>query len=170
MHQPNDLTVAADGGVFLSDPDWKKNGGRVWYFRQGQKLPRIVAEDLVTPNGIELSPDGKHLFVGESHTRRIWKFRVGAGGAISDKRLLATVEGGSPDGMRMSSSGELWIAVHGAGSLARIDEDGTVTKFPTRGGKPSNLTLLPGRGDLLYVTEQEKGCVEILATSGRRGH
>ena len=40
---------------------------------------------MTTTNGIDLSPDGKTLYVGESETREIWAYRID-GGRLADAR------------------------------------------------------------------------------------
>src|SRR5262249_7279744 len=65
MNQPNDLAIAPDGTLYASDPDWGKSTGQVWKIDTKGKATR-VAEKMGTTNGIEVSPDGKTLYVNES--------------------------------------------------------------------------------------------------------
>ena len=41
-----------------------------------------------TTNGIEVSPDGKTLYVNESVQRNVWAFTIESDGALKDKRLV----------------------------------------------------------------------------------
>ena len=34
FNQPNDLTVAADGTIYASDPNWKRHDGQIWRVRE----------------------------------------------------------------------------------------------------------------------------------------
>src|SRR5206468_2694698 len=86
MHQPNDLAIAPDGILYASDPDWAKGTGQVWRIDRDGKTAR-VAEKMGTTNGIEVSPDGKTLYVNESVQRNVWAFDIGPDGGLSKKRL-----------------------------------------------------------------------------------
>src|SRR5438445_4939044 len=58
MNQPNDLAIAPDDTLYASDPSWDKSTGQIWRIdRQGKTS--LVAENLGTTNGIEVSSDGK---------------------------------------------------------------------------------------------------------------
>jgi hypothetical protein len=50
---------------------------------------RIVATDLLLPNGQALSRDGRTLLVAESAGQRITAFELAPDGAITDRRLWA---------------------------------------------------------------------------------
>src|SRR5450631_1240500 len=74
FNQPNDLTVAADGTIYASDPHWKRHDGQIWRISKsadgnvvGEKM--TAERPMSTTNGIDLSSDGKTLYVGESDTR-----------------------------------------------------------------------------------------------------
>ncbi|MEA2897908.1 MAG: hypothetical protein QOJ84_3523 [Bradyrhizobium sp.] len=73
FNQPNDMTIARDGTIYASDPNWKGRSGQVW--RIAKDPDGSVAGDIMTApramgttNGIDLSPDGRTLYVGESGT------------------------------------------------------------------------------------------------------
>ena len=106
MTQPNDLAIGADGTLYASDPDWKNNTGRVWHVAPDGKVT-LAADAMGTANGIELSPDGRLLYVGESVQRVIWVFDVGPGGALSGKRRFASFPDFGMDGMRVDVDGNL---------------------------------------------------------------
>ena len=81
FNQPNDLTVAADGTLYASDPHWKRRDGQIWRITRGPDgngVGEVMSSTrkMATTNGIDLSPDGKTLYVGESETREIWAYRV----------------------------------------------------------------------------------------------
>jgi gluconolactonase len=67
MSQPNDLAIARDGTLYASDPNWKARTGQLWRIDRDGKVTRL-AENMGTTNGIEVSPDGKTLYVNESGT------------------------------------------------------------------------------------------------------
>src|SRR5207249_3311065 len=62
MHQPNDLAIASDGTLYASDPNWNDGTGQLWRIDKDGSVKRI-AEKMGTANGIEVSPDGRTLYV-----------------------------------------------------------------------------------------------------------
>jgi gluconolactonase len=162
MSQPNDLAVTKDGKIFLSDPDWSRNKGKVWLAGAGRS-PQIASDNMGTTNGIELSTDEKFLYVNESTQRKVWRFKVAADGKLSEKTLLHTFSEGEPDGMKVGPGGSLFIALNTVGKIARLNENGKLHSIiQTNGINPSNLTFVPGEKNRIYVTQQENGCVEAL--------
>jgi gluconolactonase len=75
MNQPNDLAIAPDGTLFASDPSWKEGTGQIWRIDRDGKTT-LLASALGTSNGIEVSPDGKTLFVNESVQRNVWAWTI----------------------------------------------------------------------------------------------
>src|SRR5207245_1200312 len=78
MNQPNDLAIDAGGTLYASDPNWKEKTGQLWRIDRDGKVTRL-AEEMGTTNGIDVSPDGKTLYVNESQQRNIWAFDITPG-------------------------------------------------------------------------------------------
>src|SRR3954454_17210535 len=71
FNQPNDLAIAADGTLYASDP--RGGTGQVCRITRGpdgkgRGTVLSAARTLGRTNGIDLSPDGQTLYVGESKT------------------------------------------------------------------------------------------------------
>jgi sugar lactone lactonase YvrE len=156
MNQPNDLAVSPDGTLYASDPNWKQGTGQIWRVDREGKVA-LVAEKMGTTNGIEVSPDGKTLYVNESVQRNIWAFDIGRDGALSGKRLLKKFENYGFDGMRCDVDGNLYITRHGKGTVIALSPAGEVRhEIDVLGDKPSNLCFGGPDGRTVYVTEVEK--------------
>ncbi|SHG62117.1 Sugar lactone lactonase YvrE [Massilia sp. CF038] len=157
MYQPNDLAITADGVLYASDPDWKNNGGQVWRIDTAGKA-RVVATGMGTANGIEVSPDGRTLYVGESVQRIIWAFAIDSDGSLSGKRVFARFADFGLDGMRTDVDGNLYVTRHGKGTVVKLSPKGRVLReIALPGSKPSNLAFGGPDGRTVYVTEMEKG-------------
>lgn len=157
MKQPNDLAITADGVLYASDPNWEDNTGKVWRIGRDGAVT-LAADKLGTANGIEVSPDGRTLYVNESVQRTVWAFRIGADGALSDKRLLKRFDDFGLDGMRSDVDGNLYIARHGKGTVVKLAPDGKVLReIRLPGAKPSNICFGGPDGRTAYVTEVEHG-------------
>lgn len=156
MNQPNDLAIASDGTLYASDPDWGKNTGQIWRIDTKGKVERVAA-DMGTTNGIEVSPDGKTLYVNESVQRNVWAFDISPDGSLSRKRLLKKFPDHGFDGMRCDVDGNLYITRHGKGTVAILSPTGKVLReIDVLGPSPSNLCFGGPDGRTVYVTEANK--------------
>ena len=83
----------------------------VYYYDASGKVTRII-DDLERPNGILVSPDGKHLYVAEPNKRELYRYKIEKAGIISDKKLIFTgdeeLDGGGPDGMAHDVHGNIY--------------------------------------------------------------
>jgi len=137
LNSPNDIVCAKDGAIWFTDPSFGISGH--W---EGEpavpelphavyRLPadggplRRVIDDLKAPNGLAFSPDESELYVVESRAephRRLWAYRVGADGGLSNKRLVIyAADGGALDGIAVDVEGHIWC---GYGSTGRVPSAG----------------------------------------------
>jgi gluconolactonase len=157
MNQPNDLAIAPDGTLYASDPDWKNSTGQLWRIGRDRKAVRL-AKGMGTTNGIEVSPDGKRLYVNESVQRNVWAFDIGVDGGIANKRLIKQFPDHGFDGMRCDAEGNLYITRHGKGTVVKMTPKGEVLQeIDVLGTKPSNLCFGGPDGRTIYVTEVDHG-------------
>jgi gluconolactonase len=156
MNQPNDLAVAPDGVLYASDPDWKNKHGQIWRIATTGTVTR-VARDMGTTNGIEVSPDGKSLYVNESVQRNIWAFDITPGGGLSNQRLIRQFTDYGFDGMRCDIDGTLYITRHGKGTVIKMTPEGEILReIAVLGGNPTNICFGGPDGCTAYVTEAEQ--------------
>jgi sugar lactone lactonase YvrE len=107
-----------------------------------------------TTNGIEVSPDGRTLYVNESNQKNVWAFRITETGDLADKRLLKKFDDFGFDGMRCDVDGNLYITRHGKGTVAVVSPAGElIREIDVLGSKPSNLCFGGLDGRTVYVTE-----------------
>jgi gluconolactonase len=155
LNSPNDVIVASDGAVWFTDPPFGLMGNYEGYKSKseiGQNVYRIdgetgkatiVADDVLGPNGLCFSPDGRLLYVVESRgipNRKILAYDVTDGGRrIANKRVLIDAGPGTPDGMRCDFDGNLWCG-WGMGDPAL---DGVMVFAAD--GKPIGRIALPER-------------------------
>ena len=155
MNQPNDLALAPDGTLFASDPNWKESTGQLWRIGTDGKVTRLAA-NMGTTNGIEVSPDGKKLYVNESRQRNVWVFDIQPDGSLANKTLLKKFPDFGFDGMRCDVDGNLFITRHGKGTVVVLSPAGKILReIDVLGAKPSNLCFGGPDGRTVYVTEVE---------------
>jgi len=157
MNQPNDLAIGPDGTLWASDPAWGKNTGQIWRVDSRGSVTR-AAKDLGTTNGIEVSPDGKTLYVNESVQRNVWAFTISDQGELVEQRLFKRFSDYGFDGMRCDVDSNLYITRHGKGTVVKLSQRGEILQeINVLGSKPSNICFGGPDGRTAYVTEMEHG-------------
>lgn len=160
MSQPNDLTIAPNGTIYLSDPNWGESSGRIWMVNASREIVLLEA-DMGTTNGIEVSPDGRHLYVNESVQRNIWKYDITKDGKITNKTKFLIFADFGMDGMRCDEKGNLYVTRYEKGTIAIISPEGNILKeIQLKGKKPSNITFGGADGKTCFVTMADRGCLE----------
>ena len=111
-----------------------------------------------TANGIEVSPDGKTLYVNESVQRNIWAYDIGADGALTGKRLLQRFDD-FRHGRHARRRG--WEFVRDALQQGHGGQAVTAGQAAARdcraGRQPSNISFGGPDGRTAYVTEVVQG-------------
>jgi signal peptidase len=169
MNQPNDLTIARDGTIYASDPNWKGRSGQIWRITkaadgsaQGQVM--TAARAMGTTNGIDLSPDGSTLYVGESNSGQIWSYTID-GNELANAKLVKTFEPDTIDGVRTDVTGKLLIARIREGTIAVMKPNGTIQKeVALKGKEPTNLAFGGNDGRTVLVTQRQGGFIESFRT------
>src|SRR3546814_12047076 len=93
------------------------------------------------PNGIGLSPDGSTLYVAETYSAHLWRFRLSAPGVI-DRTAGMDAHGGTLVGrggpgqflasLAVDSGGYFFVASPGGGAILG---------FPPGGGPPAVMKM-----------------------------
>jgi len=89
-----------------------------------------VAEDPVyLTNGVAFSPDDRWMYFADSHHKTIYRYDFDlAAGRISNRRPIATITEGVPDGSCVDAEGFLWNAQFDAGRVVRYAPDGRLDR------------------------------------------
>ena len=92
---------------------------------------RVVADELMFPNGIVVTDGGRTLIVAETRSVpcRLTAFRVLPDGSLTGRRTLAEFGAGElPDGLAVDAAGGIWVAMPFSGQVVQVNSDGAVTK------------------------------------------
>ena len=169
FNQPNDLTIATDGTIYASDPRWKQHDGQIWRIAKsadgnvvGEKM--TADRPMSTTNGIDLSPDGKILYVGESDTREIWSYRIDGSRLLSAK-LIKRFDDFGIDGLRTDTEGNLFVARILKGTIAVLSPGGKLKReIKLSAAEPTNLAFGGDDGKTVFVAQRQGGFVESFRT------
>lgn len=160
MNQPNDIAITDEGVLFASDPNWKASTGKLWRIDTDGTVT-LLEDGMGTTNGIEVSPDGKRLYVNETEQRNVWVYDLAEDNSIHNKRLLIQFPDYGLDGMRCDVAGNLYVTRFGKGTVVKLSAEGEVIReIRLHGAKCTNLTFGGPDGRTCYVTEAEKGNLE----------
>ena len=168
FNSPNDVVRRNDGVIFFTDPPYGLKGinespVKEMRFNGVFRLDpdgsvHLVDDGLSFPNGVELSPDGRTLYVSNSDpTRPVWMaYSLDARGAVIEKRVFADASDlvaqnlpGLPDGMTITADGTLFAT--GPGGVLVLAPDGRRLGRIETGSKVANCAF-GDDGRTLYMT------------------
>lgn len=115
-------------GTMRLQADVKDPGG-VLYCLGHDGAARAHLDGFMTQNGLAWSPDGRVMYVSDSHPsiRTIWAFDFDRDeGAFSNRRVFCDDLPGRPDGAAMDVDGCYWIAATDAGKVLRLTPQGRI--------------------------------------------
>jgi gluconolactonase len=167
---PNDIVVAKDDAVYLTDNDFGlRDGGQnpdkqlpngIWRIKDGKST--MVLDAMVLggiPNGIVLSPDEKYLYANAG--QRMMRYEMKPDGSLGPGSLF-TQGPGIGDGMKVDTLGNVYSTSGAGPGIVRITSPtGTLLGYlnlPIVGGEPkrqicaTNVAFGDPDGKSLYVT------------------
>lgn len=136
LNGPNDVWVAPDGSIYFTDPFYKRSWWKhtdmpqdkqcVYFLSPDHKILKRIAEDLIQPNGIVGTPDGKTLYVADIRDNKTWSYSINADGTLDNKKLFCEL---GSDGMTIDTKGNIYLTGKG------------VTVFDRNGKKIGNIPV-----------------------------
>lgn len=151
FNSPNDLWVDPAGGVYFTDPRYgprenlPQDGEHVYYLSPDRKTVTRVMNDMVRPNGIIGTGDGK-LYVADAGAGQTYVCQVNPDGTLSDKKLFAPQ---GSDGVTLDERGNLYLT----GDAVNVyDPNGQLIHTLAVPEKPSNLCFGGKDKKTLFIT------------------
>ncbi len=169
----NDIVVDGRGNVYVNNVNFDFPGGQPEPGLIAVATPdgqvRQVADDVMFPNGMAVTPDNATLIVAESYAARLTAFDIASDGSLSGQRSWADLGDGVPDGICLDAEGAVWYADVPHQRCVRVAEGGEVLQtvdvdrgcFACMLGGPTGRTL--------YITANEWKGPEHMADDSRTG-
>ncbi len=120
LNGPNDVWLRPDGGLYFSDPFYKRDYWKrgpieqdvhgVYYLPPDHKKLTRVVSDLTQPNGIIGTPDGKTLYVADIDAKKTYAYDIQKNGELKNKHLFCEL---GSDGMTIDNEGNVYLTGQG---------------------------------------------------------
>ena len=157
LNAPNDLWRDKKGGIYFTDPIYKKEeselaGSYVFYLPPDSKEPIIVVADMTGPNGIVGTKDGSLLYVADYSGRRTFVFKVKDDGTLYDKKLFVPI---GADGIELDEQGNLYLTDLSGKGVNIVDSEGKKIGYISVPNSTSNICFGGKDGKTLFITARD---------------
>lgn len=145
-------------GTMVMDMSLAATDGKLYRYDARSGALDMIRDEMITPNGLAFSPDGRTMYVSDSHPARqaVWAYDYDVdSGTPSNGRLFVdmNVYPGRPDGAAMDEDGCYWICGNDAGQVHRFTPDGRLDRSVAVPFAKPAMCAFGGRAlDTLYVT------------------
>ena len=160
LNGPNDLWVDPNGGVYFTDPFYKRDyWGRnekqiekenVYYLPPNRSEVRVAAGGFIRPNGIIGSPDGRRLYVADLSGRQTYVYEIGTNGVLSNRKPFVSM---GSDGMTLDAEGNVYLT--GRGVTVFDSEGKQIDQIPINKGWTANVCFGGARFRTLFITAMD---------------
>lgn len=161
LNGPNDLWIAPDGGIYFTDPLYKRDywtrnpamqqdGQHVYYLAPSATEPIRVTTDLKQPNGIRGTPDGKLLYVADIAAGKTYRYQINPDGTLTDKTLFCSM---GSDGMTMDNEGNLYLTGRGVTVFNPAGQQ--IDHIDVAKGWTANVCFGGANRDTLFITASD---------------
>jgi gluconolactonase len=157
LNGPNDVWLRPDGGVYFTDPFYKRDYWKrgpieqdsegVYYLTPDHKKLTRVVSDLQKPNGIIGTPDGKTLYVADIRGNKTYAYDIKHDGTLSHKRLFCEL---GSDGMTIDSEGNVYLTGKGVTVFDKAGKQ--VAQIPVQEAWTANVCFGGADSHTLFIT------------------
>jgi sugar lactone lactonase YvrE len=148
-------------GTMVRDMSLAQPAGGL-YRMDSHALSAPQVSGLVTQNGLGFSPDGKTMYLSDSHpsVQQIWTLPLHDDGSLGERSLFVDMRDvpGRPDGGAVDADGCYWICGNDAGVVHRFTPDGRLDRSITVPTSKPSMCSFGGPGlDVLFITSIRPG-------------
>jgi gluconolactonase len=160
LNGPNDLWVHPDETIYFTDPYYQRpywtrkkpdlEKENVYLLRKGNKQPIVAAADIVKPNGIVGTPDGRYLYVADIGAGKTYKYYIDKDGSLSNRQLFAAQ---GSDGMTLDNRGNLYLTGNGVTVYDPLGKK--ILHIPVPAKWTANICFGGKERNILFITASE---------------
>ena len=150
-------------GTMVLDMGLGKADGHLYRYTSEGGISAPVVSDLIVQNGLGFSPDGRTMYLSDSHPSRqlVWAFDYDTdSGTPTRQRLFVDMNAhpGRPDGAAVDVDGGYWICGNDAGFVHRFTPQGKLDRSIALPMAKPSMCAFGGVGmDTLLVTSIAAG-------------
>jgi len=172
LNSPNDLVYRSDGTLFFTDPPFGRLKAEtrpvgsvpfhprdlefagVYSIHNGRL--QLLTTEFTGPNGIALSPDEKHLYIGnwDDNKKTVYRYDLNADGTIANGKLFfdfTSIKGEDAiDGVKVDVEGNVYVSA--PGGLHIVSADGRHLGTIITPQHAHNMAWGDEDGKTLYLT------------------
>jgi len=174
LNGPNDLWVDASGGIYFTDPFYKRPwwsheepeqaARRVYYLGPNADTPKIVIDDnFEQPNGIIGSADGKTLYVSDIGAKKTYVYTIRKDANLSNKKIFTDM---GSDGMTLDNRGNVYLTGDGVTIFNSKGEQIEHIAVPEKW--TANVTFGGPNQKILFITAMDSVYTLEMAVNGVR--
>jgi len=158
----NDMVMDHLGRAYVGNFGFDLNGGEspkptVLICVDPGGSARIVAENMMFPNGAVITPDNRTFIIAETFAGRLTAFDILPNGDLINRRVFAEIPGVFADGICLDAEDGIWAACASEDRIIRVIEGGKITNDIPLPGRRSYACMLGGadRRDLYICTAED---------------
>jgi gluconolactonase len=168
---PNDVWIRPDGGLYFTDPFYKRDYWKrgpieqdqqaAYYLSPDGKTLKRVTNDLQQPNGIIGTPDGKTLYVSDLQGNETFAYDIQPDGSLTNKRSFCKL---GSDGMTIDDRGNVYLTGkgvtifdHTGKQIEHIDVPEKWTANVCFGGRDMHMLFITASTGLYAMKMQTTG-------------
>jgi len=170
LNSPNDVVCSSKGDVYFSDPPYglRQSDGTfkkgelefngVYRFSPRDGCLTLLIDDFIRPNGLLLNKDETKLFIDDSELHHVRVFDISVDGTLQNGRVFAELKyenlEGRPDGMKIDTEGNLYVAGGITGRIWVFNPEGKLIGFIEFEEAPANLAWGGEDWRIMFVTAE----------------
>ena len=136
---PNDLVFDKAGGFWFTDHgagthDGRRFGALYYALTDGSKIVR-ARDQIISPNGVGLSPDEKVVYAADTNLGRLWAYDITGPGELANTgfapgRVVCNLQGYQLlDSLAVEAGGKVCVATIINGGITAFDPDGSTEHY-----------------------------------------
>jgi gluconolactonase len=156
FNRTNDIWINPKGGAYFTDPKYgsdqdqlPQGSMQVYYISSDNNSVSRVTEDLIKPNGLIGTPDGKTLYITDPGAEKTYQYTIENSGKLSQKKLFVEFGG---DGMTIDEQGNVYLTTSGKPQVDIFSPQGELLKTIKVPEQPSNVSFGGKERNQLYIT------------------
>jgi len=155
----NDAGIDPSGRLLVGSMSLDSRTGteRLWRIN-ASGVADVLDSDLTISNGLGWSPSGDVMYSVDSQPGFVWQRPYAASsGQVGERRLLAHIEDGLPDGLAVDEQGTVWVAIWGRGEVRGFNPRGELMDVVCIGAPLTTSCAFTGPElGTLFITTADK--------------